>query len=86
MIDEKEIKVLQSQIKRITALRYIEESLDLMKEIVEGDNTISAETKRKFMIVYIQTLLHVSQQISNEANIKPKFGLRKRLRRIFGKK
>jgi len=83
MNKDKDLEIMLSQIDRIESLRYIEESLYLMKDIVVNDKKISLENRRKFLIVYFQSLEHLTQQMAKEATLKRKTSLKNRLKNLF---
>ena len=83
MVNDKELRQMLSQVDSITALKVLEEAIDLMKNIIMEDKGITVGSKKKFMFLYLQCMQHISLCIMKDAQNQSSFNLRKKFKEFF---
>lgn len=78
MINDKDLRYLLSRIDRVLTLKDIEECIELMKEIVLDNDSVTPEIKKQYLFVYIQCQQLLSLYIAKEIKVKRRLVLKNR--------
>jgi len=79
MTNDKELKHLLSRINRLTTLKNIEESIDLMKDLVIDNDEIPSDFKKQYIFVYIQCQQFLSLYRLKNTKIRRRYAIKNKL-------
>lgn len=83
---QNDLKELLSQIEDLNTLSQLEESIELMKNIVMEDKNISIQTKKKYIFIYLQCMQYLAIHKIKVSQAGYNSYIKKAWRKIFGKK